>query len=100
MVGAFDKALLDCNEALRTRPDDVHILDSRGFTFLKMGSLDSAIADYDAALRLDPKMAVSLYGRGVAKRLKGDIAGSEADIAAAQSVRLDVADAMARDGIK
>jgi hypothetical protein len=45
-------------------------------------------------------MAISLYGRAVVKRRKGDIAGSEADIAAAQAIRPNVADVMARYGIK
>jgi tetratricopeptide (TPR) repeat protein len=65
-----------------------------------MGSLDAAIADYDAALRIDPKIANALYGRGAAKRLKGDTAGSEADVAAAQAIKPNVADEMARYGVK
>jgi hypothetical protein len=65
-----------------------------------MGSLDDAIADYDAALRIEPKKAISLYGRGTAKRLKGDTAGSEADFAAAQAIKTNVADEMAQYGVK
>ena len=38
-------------------------LDSRGFTYLKMGEWDSAIDDYSSALQLDPRLASSLYGR-------------------------------------
>jgi hypothetical protein len=41
-----------------------------------------------------------LYGRGVAKRLKGDIAGGEADVAAAQAISPIVADAMALVGLR
>jgi tetratricopeptide (TPR) repeat protein len=100
IAGAFDKALTDCNEALRLQPDDPHVLDSRGFTYLKMGSLDEALADYDAALRKDPKLANSLYGRGVAKRLKGDFAAGEADLATAQALKPNVAEEMAQFGVK
>jgi tetratricopeptide (TPR) repeat protein len=100
IAGVFDKALIDCNEALRLRPDDPHILDSRGFTYLRMGSLDDAIADYEAALRSEPKLANALYGRGVAKRLKGDAAGSETDLASAQAISPNVADEIARYGVK
>jgi tetratricopeptide (TPR) repeat protein len=90
----------DCNEALQIQPGEATILDSRGYTHLAMGSFDIAVADFDAALRGNAKKASSLYGRGVAKRLKGDIAGSEADIAAAQAIRPDIADEMALFGIK
>lgn len=99
LAGAFDKALAYCNEALRIRPDDFSILNNRGFIYLKMGSLEDAIAAYDAALRVDRKMAFSLYGRGTARRLKGDTAGGDADIAAAKAIRPSVADEMARVGI-
>jgi tetratricopeptide (TPR) repeat protein len=85
---------------LRIRPNSAFILDSRGFTYLKKGSLDAAIADYDAALGIDSKKANSLYRRGVAKRLKGDIAGGEADVAAAQAISPIVADAMALVGLR
>jgi hypothetical protein len=44
--------------------------------------------------------AVSLYGRALVKRRKGDIAGSEADIATALAIRPAVADYMALYGIK
>ena len=99
IVGAFDKALAFCNEALRLQPNNAYVLDSRGFTYLKMGSLDDAIAAYDAALRIDSKKAISLYGRGMAKRLNGDTAGGDADIAAAKAIRPTVADEMTQFGV-
>jgi len=64
-----------------------------------MGSLDDAIAAYNAALQIDQKMASSLYGRGTAKRLKGETAGGEADIAGAKAIRPSIADEMAQAGI-
>lgn len=100
IAGAFEKALANCNEALRRQPDDPHVLASRGFTYLKMGSLDEAIADYDAALRKEPKLANSLYGRGIVKRLKGDLAASEADIATARALKSGVAEEMTELGVK
>lgn len=98
--GAFEKALADCNEALRLQPDDAHVRDNRGFTYLRMGSLDNAIADFDAALRSEPKLAQSLYGRGIAKRMSGDIAGSEIDLASALAIKPDIANEMALLGVK
>jgi tetratricopeptide (TPR) repeat protein len=48
-----------------------------------------AIADYDQAIRLDPKYAHAYYGRGQAKLKAGDIAGGNADIAAARRMMSD-----------
>jgi hypothetical protein len=42
----------------------------------------------------------SLYGRGVAKRRKGDVAGGNADIAAARAIKADVAAEFARYGLQ
>jgi hypothetical protein len=60
---------------------------------------DEALADYNAALKLAPKLANSLYGRGMTKLKKGDPTG-DADIAAAKAIRPDIADKMARYGMK
>jgi hypothetical protein len=49
-----------------------------------MGSFDQSIADYDHALLLQPGRTTSLYGRGIAKLKKGDLAGGNDDISAAQ----------------
>ena len=92
--------MADCDEALRIRPNDASILDSRGIAYLKKGALDKSIDDFDAALRIDAKKAVSLYGRAVAKRQKGDVTGSEADISAALAIKPNVADELAIYGIK
>jgi hypothetical protein len=45
------------------------------------------------------RFAGSLYGRGVVRRKKGDIAGSEADIAAATAIRTDVAEKWSSYGL-
>jgi hypothetical protein len=50
-------------------------------------------------LKLNPKFAGSLYGRGVVKRKKGDIAGGEADIAAATAIRTDLAQKWSNYGV-
>jgi tetratricopeptide (TPR) repeat protein len=100
MGGELPQALTDCNQSLTLRPNDPDILDSRGFTYLRLGQLDSAIADFDAALKLNPKLAASLYGRGIAKSRKGDSAGGEDDIAAAKAVKADIAETFAKYGVK
>ncbi len=79
----LDKALADCNAAVRARPSVASYLDSRGLVHLRRGEFALAIADYDAALKLQPKIAWSLYGRGVAEARLGQTAQSVADVAAA-----------------
>jgi tetratricopeptide (TPR) repeat protein len=83
----FDKALKDCDGALRITPKNPDVLNSRGLVHLRLGDLDKAIADYDAALSAQPKIAWSLYGRGVARLRKGLTAEGQADIAAATALR-------------
>jgi tetratricopeptide (TPR) repeat protein len=96
----LQQALADCNEALQLIPNDIHTLDSRGFTYLRLGEFDKAITDYDAVLKFNPRQAGSLYGRGLAKQKKGDNADGDADITAAKAIRADVVEEFARYGVK
>jgi tetratricopeptide (TPR) repeat protein len=95
----LDKALADCNTALKLHPNTADFLDSRGLVYLRQGNYDKAIADYDAALRLAPKTAWSLYGRGLAKSRKGMSAEGQADIAAATALQPKIAERAASFGI-
>jgi tetratricopeptide (TPR) repeat protein len=98
VVGDLQAALADCTESLRLRPSIV-ALGTRGFVLLKLGRLDEAIAQYDEGLKVYAKSAHSLYGRGVARRKKGDVAGGDADIAAAKASKGDIADLFAQWGV-
>ncbi len=88
----LDKALADCNAAVKARPDTAAFLDSRGLARLRLGDLDKSIADYDASLKLAPRTAWSLYGRGLARLRKGSSADGEADIAAARAIAPHIED--------
>ncbi len=79
----LDKALADCNAALRLDPGAPTMLDSRGLVGLRMGNVDKSIADYNAALRLRPNTTWSLYGRGLAELRKGMATEGHTDIQAA-----------------
>jgi len=95
----LDKALNDCNRALRLLPHDSSALDSRGLVHLRRSEFDASISDYDAALAIKPKSAWSLYGRGLAKRGKGDTSGGAADIAAAMAINPELPDRVKRWGV-
>ena len=100
ITGQLQAALQDCNEALRLNPQNPYAFDSRGFTYLKLGMLDASISDYNNALQLQPNRPYSMFGRGVARKRKGDLAGGEADMAAAKAKVPDIAEEFARYGVK
>lgn len=86
----LDKALADCDRALKRGSRLANVLDSRGMVHLRRGEFAAAIADYDAALKLQPKNAWSLYGRGLAKLKRGDRTGGEVDLKAAAALQPDI----------
>jgi len=95
----LDKALADCNRAVRERPDAGFFRDSRGLVYLRLRNFDKAIPDYDAVLRVQPKNAWALYGRGLAKLGKGMVAEGQADIAASKAVNPRAAEEAAKRGL-
>jgi tetratricopeptide (TPR) repeat protein len=96
----LDRALSDCNAALRLQPKRAAILDSRGLVRLRRGEFNLSITDYDAALALTPQLATSLFGRGLAKLSKGLEAEGRTDLAAASAIQPNIADRFARFGVK
>ena len=80
------KALADCDVALRLMPFNLDVRDTRGFVFLKLGDAALALNEYNIALGKDLNRAKALFGRGLAKIRTGDIAGGEADQAAARQI--------------
>jgi tetratricopeptide (TPR) repeat protein/predicted aspartyl protease len=95
----LDRALDDCNFALRRDPKVAAFFDSRGLVYLRQGKYDKAVSDYDAALALNPKIAWSLYGRGLAKRHLGQAAAAQADIGAAEALAPKIAEEAASHGV-
>ena len=95
----LEKALADCDAALKKGPRTSSMLDSRGLVLLRMGQYDAAIDAYDDAIRLQPKSAWSLYGRGVAKHRKGLKAEGDADLQAAAVLAPSLAARAKRLGI-
>lgn len=99
LLGRLEQALADCNEALRIKPKNPGAFAVRGLVYLKLKRYDAAIADYSAELRLIPNDPYSLFGRGMAKYMKGDLRGGDGDVVAAQSIKPDIAEHMAKFGI-
>ena len=81
-----DRAVADCDGAIRRNGKVASFYDSRGLAHLRLGENDQAIGDYDAALAMQPKIGWSLYGRGIARLRKGQTADGQADLAAAAAL--------------
>jgi tetratricopeptide (TPR) repeat protein len=81
----FDKALADCDEALRLTPS-FSAYNLRGLTWHDKAQYDKAIADFDQALKLAPDAAV-YSNRGNAWLAKDDFEQALADYD--ESMRLD-----------
>lgn len=80
----LDRALADCNEAVRLRPTNPGYLDSRGLVNLRAGRFSQAEADYSAALSAaGNQFEHARYGRGIARLRQGKTNLGQADIAAA-----------------
>ena len=62
----LDRALADCNEAIRLLPDTAGAYTNRGAVYRAKGDYRRAFQDYDKAVRLDPGSAIAYNNRGVA----------------------------------
>jgi lipoprotein NlpI len=88
-----DRALSDCNEAIRADPAYATAYVNRGNAYLNKSDFDHAFADFNEAIRLDPKSAWAYTERGNLYKSKGDSDHALADFS--QSIRLDPNYAMA-----
>ena len=87
----LDRALSDCNEALKRKPGDTNAREARCFVLYRLGRYAEAIPDCDAVLKEKPKTAGALYIRGLAKRRAGDEGGGANDFAAASDLNRNTA---------
>jgi tetratricopeptide (TPR) repeat protein/predicted aspartyl protease len=83
---AIDKALADCNAALRLRPGSPQVLANRGLAWLRAGDFAKAAADFKASTKVMPDNAWALYGQGLATLKMGRKDDGEADIKAAAAL--------------
>jgi tetratricopeptide (TPR) repeat protein len=68
---ANDKAIEAYNKAFEIDPDNVGILNARGWAYERKGQDDLAMADYNLALQKRPKFAVVYNNRGTIYLRKG-----------------------------
>jgi tetratricopeptide (TPR) repeat protein len=88
-----DRALSDCDEAIKIDPNLAAAHINRGNVYLNKADVDRAFDDFNAAIRLDPKSAWAYSARGDIYKNKGDFDHAMADFN--ESIRLDPNYAMA-----
>lgn len=88
-----DRALSDCNEALRADSSNAAAYLNRGNVYLNKSDVERAFADFNQAIRLDPKNAWAYVERGNLYKNKGDIDHALADLN--EAIRLDPGYALA-----
>jgi lipoprotein NlpI len=88
-----DRALADCNEALRADSSNAAAYLNRGNAYLNKSDFERAFADFNEAIRLDPKNAWAFVERGNLYKSKGEPDRALADIN--EAIRLDPSYALA-----
>ena len=110
-LGDDRRAIDDFSQAIRlwSKPDPLTwsdngqwalALQGRAFSYYKMQRYSDTIADATAALAKNAHLSGALYARGLAKRHSGDIAGGDADVAAATRLDPNVAKNAAKAQIR
>ena len=75
-----DRALPDCNEAIRVDPGLAAAHINRGNVYLNKADFDRAFDDFNEAVRLDPKSGWAYGARGDFYKNKGDFDHALADL--------------------
>jgi tetratricopeptide (TPR) repeat protein len=97
-LGQYDKALADCDMAIKLTPSTASPYNNRGVTHEMRGDFDAALKDYDQAVALDPKFAGALANRGDVYSKKGDKQRAIAEYRAALALEPD--NGVALDGLQ
>ncbi len=85
-TGDFQKAMLDCDESLVSKPSQV-AYSLRGDLWLRLDNLDQAIADFEASGRFDEQVAAAYEKRSAKHREAGASPEAESDTARAREIR-------------
>ena len=88
-----DRALSDCNQAIRANSGYAAAYLNRGNAYLSKSDFERAFGDFSEAIRLDPKNAWAFAQRGNLYKSKGDFDRALADLN--ESIRLDSTYALA-----
>ena len=92
----LDKALADCEAAIRHGPKTANMFEARGLVHLRRGEAAAALDDFNRALKDQPKLPWALYGRSLVERGKGQADAAQTDLAAATAIAPRIGEAVRR----
>jgi tetratricopeptide (TPR) repeat protein len=96
----LERALDECDAALKLRPTFSAALDSRAFVLMRLGRLKDALDAYSAAVAANSKSSDSLYGRGLVEAKLGLFSESSRDIAQAAVLRPHIREIFQEMGVE
>jgi tetratricopeptide (TPR) repeat protein len=76
----LEKALADCDEAVRLDPKHAYALDNRGDVYREKKQYDRAIVDFNAAIKVDPSFVSAYVNRARTFEDMGNLASARADV--------------------
>lgn len=86
LLGMFDKALADYDEALKIKPDFPLALNNRAWAYYKLGRPSDGVADIEKALQLSPGSPYALDTRAHIRQAQGDAGAALEDYELAMQV--------------
>jgi tetratricopeptide (TPR) repeat protein len=79
VLGEYEAAVRDYDEAIRLNGEDVNAYYNRGASHFALEDYSVAIADYDAVIRLDPEFADAYSKRADAHEAVGNAEAAARD---------------------
>ena len=92
----LDKALADCEAAIKHGPRTAGMFEARGLVHLRRGEAAAALDDFNRALKDQPKLPWALYGRALVEREEGQAQAAQTDLAAATAIAPRIEEAVRR----
>jgi tetratricopeptide (TPR) repeat protein len=96
--GDLNGALADYDQAIRLKPDYAAAFYNRGLVYEEKGEYQRAVDEFTLVLQLAPRDPLVLFRRGEALLKTGNVGAANADIAAARTIKPDIAEAIDRAG--
>ena len=98
----YDRALADCNAAMRTDPGYYFAFCARGQAHAGKGDYNQALADFNEGIKTDPKSAYCYSRRGIANEKRGDRDAAIADFRKALALKDKLYDShtLCKDALK
>jgi tetratricopeptide (TPR) repeat protein len=87
----LDRALVDCNEAIRLNPKGAAAYDGRALVHVRNKNWEKAFEDYSAADALSPNKAGYVYGMGISLLKMGKTDDGNAELVRARKLDPNVA---------